>query len=96
MTGLRIAVAGAGTIGRAHMERIEASKECELAAIVDPTPAAAQQARAAGVPFYSSLPELLAAQRPDGVILGTPNKAHVPGAMECVAAAGGEADRGQR
>ena len=47
MAGLRIAVAGAGTIGRAHIERIQASKECELSAIVDPMPAAADQARAA-------------------------------------------------
>jgi hypothetical protein len=38
MTGrrLRIAIAGAGGIGRQHIERILRSSECELAAIVDP------------------------------------------------------------
>jgi predicted dehydrogenase len=84
---LRLAVAGAGVIGRAHVERIQASAECELVALVDPSPAPATRAQAgAAVPVYADLAAMLAAQRPDGVILATPNALHVPGALACIAA----------
>ena len=38
------------------------------------------------MPRYSSLAELFAADKPDGVILATPNQLHVDGGLECVAA----------
>ena len=85
MKKIRIAVAGAGLIGRRHIELIQASAECELAAIVDPLPATAAFADSLGVPLYADLASLLAAQRPDGVILATPNQLHVEGALACVA-----------
>ena len=86
MTKTRIAVAGAGTIGVAHMEVARRSPTCTLSAVVDPAPAAAAAAGKAGVPLYESLDALLANDRPDGVILATPNKLHVPQAMRCVEA----------
>ncbi|MFZ4288319.1 Gfo/Idh/MocA family protein [Variovorax sp. HJSM1_2] len=86
MTKLRIAVAGAGYIGQAHMQAARASASCSLCAVIDPSPAAVPLAAAAGVPLYPSLEALLAADRPDGVILATPNQLHVPHAMACIAA----------
>jgi len=83
---VRIAVAGAGLIGQRHIEEIDASSAAELASIVDPFPAADDVARKYAVPRYSSLTELFAADRPDGVILATPNQLHVDGGLECVAA----------
>jgi len=83
---LRIAVAGAGLIGRTHCALIQASGECALSGIVDPAPAAEAFARSAGVPLYGSLGELFLAQRPDGVILATPNRLHVAHALECIGA----------
>lgn len=83
---VRIAVAGAGQIGKRHVEMIAADRDCALAAIVDPAPAAAEYARSLGVPLYSSLAELFARERPDGVVLATPNQLHVDQALECVAA----------
>jgi predicted dehydrogenase len=83
---VRIAVAGAGLIGRRHIEEIDASGSAQLAAIVDPLPAAQEVADTFGVPRYGSLAELFEAARPDGVILATPNQLHVDGALECVAA----------
>jgi predicted dehydrogenase len=83
---VQIAVAGAGTIGQAHMAAAQASARCALAAIVDPAPAAAAIAAEAGVPLYASLDELLAKGRPDGVILATPNQLHVPQALQCIRA----------
>ena len=86
MNKTRVAVAGAGTIGLAHIAVAQRSASCTLSAIVDPSPAARARAQAAGVPLYASLAELLAMDRPAGVILATPNPLHVPQALECIAA----------
>ena len=82
---LRIAVVGAGAIGRSHIERISKSGDCELMAIVDPAPGASDLAAKLGVPLVASLPDLLK-QRPDGVILASPNRLHVEQGLACVAA----------
>lgn len=86
MHKLRIAVAGAGLIGRTHIELLTRSADACLAAVVDPSPAAAPLAARCGVPHLTSLDELLARQRPDGVILATPNDLHVPQALQCLQA----------
>ncbi|HEX6138154.1 MAG TPA: Gfo/Idh/MocA family oxidoreductase [Casimicrobiaceae bacterium] len=83
---VRIAVAGAGRIGRRHIELIEASRSCTLAALVDPAPEAAETAAEARVPLYATLRELLAGTKIDGVILATPNALHVAQALECIEA----------
>ncbi len=83
-TKTKIAVAGAGYIGQAHMGVAQSSSTVALSAIVDPSPAAAEIAARAGVPLYSSLEELLARDRPDGVVLATPNQLHVPHASLCI------------
>lgn len=83
---VRIAVAGAGLIGWEHIRRITASDDAELCAVVDPAPAARDVAVRHEVPFFTSLAELFAAQRPDGVILATPNRFHVSGGLECAGA----------
>jgi predicted dehydrogenase len=82
----RIAVAGAGYIGRTHIAVARASPTCELSAVVDPAPAAEAVARGAGVPLYRSLDELFAVDRPDGIVLATPNQLHVGHALACIAA----------
>lgn len=86
MEKLRIAVAGAGYIGQAHIGVTQASPSCTLAAVVDPAPAAAAIAAKAGVPLYRSLDELIARDRPDGVVLATPNPLHVAQALQCIEA----------
>ena len=84
MARLRIAVSGAGYIGQAHMAAAQQSQTVELAALVDPAPFAAEIAAKAGVPLYASLEDLLQHDRPDGVVLATPNQLHVAHAMLCV------------
>ncbi|HSD54328.1 MAG TPA: Gfo/Idh/MocA family oxidoreductase [Burkholderiales bacterium] len=86
MSKTRIAVAGAGYIGLAHIAAARASRTCTLSAVVDPAPAAARVASEVGVPLHRSLDELIGKDRPDGVILATPNRLHVPQALACVAA----------
>jgi predicted dehydrogenase len=82
----RIAVAGAGYIGLAHIAALRASATCRLASIVDPSPAAKKAAADAEVPLFSSIDELLRKERPDGIMLATPNQLHVPQALQCVQA----------
>jgi len=86
MSKTRIAVAGAGYIGLAHIGVVRASPHCELSAIIDPSPSAKAHADAAGVPLYASLAELFTKDKPDGVVLATPNQLHVPHALECIEA----------
>ena len=86
MKNIRLAIAGAGAAGQAHIHLAQVSGGVCLSAIVDPAPAALAIAAQAGVPLYRSLTELLAAQRPDGVILATPNALHVPQALQCIEA----------
>ena len=73
MKRTRIAIAGAGYIGQAHMAVARASARVMLSAVVDPSPAAAAVAAEAGIPLYQSLAELLARDRPDGLSLATAN-----------------------
>ena len=86
MAKTRIAVAGAGIIGRAHMEVTQKSPTCMLTAIVDPAPASVSVAAKAGVPLYQSLDDLFAKNRPDAVIVATPNKLHLEHALRCIEA----------
>jgi predicted dehydrogenase len=83
---LRIAVAGAGAIGRRHIELITAEPSCTLACIVDPSPAAESIAAQARVPLHASVEAMLGVAHVDGVILATPNALHVPQALACIAA----------
>lgn len=83
---LRIAIAGAGAIGRTHAELVAASSECTLVGLADPAPAAAALAQRFGVPLFDALATLLAGSRPDGVILATPTPLHAAGALSCLAA----------
>lgn len=82
----RIAVAGAGYIGLAHIGVALASRSCQLSAIVDVSPAAKSVAAKAEVPLYRSLEELFERDRPDGVILATPNQLHLAQGLMCIEA----------
>ena len=57
-----------------------------LSAIVDPSPAAVEVAAKAGVPLYKTIEELLLTNRPEGLILATPNQLHVAQALQCMEA----------
>jgi predicted dehydrogenase len=86
MDKLRIAVAGAGLIGKRHIEMVRNSGKCILSAIVDPSPQAAGYAKELGVDIHPSLTECFAKDKPDGIVLATPNQMHVDQGLECIAA----------
>jgi predicted dehydrogenase len=86
MAATRIAVAGAGAIGLRHIEEIQKSQAATLSAIIDPSPKAMSVAQREGVPLYLSLEECFAKDRPEGVVLATPNQMHVEQSLVCIAA----------
>ena len=87
---LEIAVMGAGLIGRRHIEGVLAEPRTQLAAVIDPSPAARDEAHANGFTWFASLAEALAKGNPDswpdGIIVATPNQLHVANAAEVIAA----------
>ena len=86
MAKIRIAVAGVGLIGLRHVEETVASPNCILAAIIDPGPKAVEVAQKYGVPLYQSLQECFAKDKPEGVVIATPNQMHVAQGLACVEA----------
>ena len=69
MARVRIALLGAGLIGREHAKLIERHPGATLAAIVDVTPAGEAYAREHGVAFHSDYERMLDDVRPDGAIV---------------------------
>jgi predicted dehydrogenase len=86
MPAIRLAIAGAGLIGQTHIRVAQQEPACDLVAIVDPAPASAAVAAKAGVAHFRSLTEMLAQDRPDAIILATPNALHMAQALQCIAA----------
>ncbi|RXT56117.1 oxidoreductase [Bosea sp. Tri-44] len=86
MVPVKLAVIGAGLIGRRHAEHVAAEPRSALSAVVDPTPAGRAVAAALDAPWFPSFAEMLAAERPDGVIIATPNQLHVRNGLEAVEA----------
>lgn len=82
MHKLKIAVVGAGLIGQRHVGLIQASDQCELAAICDSNPAAETVVQA-NVPFYQDLNKMLAAETLDGAVIASPTNLHAPHGIAC-------------
>ena len=87
---VRVAVAGAGTVGRVHLAALAASQSCAPCAIVDPEPGTDALARELDVPRLDTLAALFdASGRLDGgpveaVVVATPNALHVEHALACI------------
>ncbi len=83
---VRIAVVGAGLIGRQHVARVASEPDASLVAIVDPSEHAMELSSETGAAWFPDVSAMLRAGSPDGVIVATPNRLHVPIGLECVAA----------
>ena len=86
MGQVAIAVMGAGLIGRRHAAHIAAEPSTRLAAIIDPAPGGRDVATEYGVRCYPNFASIPVGQRPDGVIVATPNQLHVDNGLELMAA----------
>jgi predicted dehydrogenase len=85
-TQVKLAVLGAGAIGRRHVEHVIARPEAELLAVIDPAPIGRDLAERHGVKWFPSLGSMVETARPEGVIIATPNKLHVQNGLEAIAA----------
>ncbi|MFK5979441.1 MAG: Gfo/Idh/MocA family oxidoreductase [Rhizobiaceae bacterium] len=81
---VRIAILGAGLIGKRHADYV--TGEAILSGIVDPAEEAKAVAQKHSVNHYSSLDDLLNEDKPDGVIVATPNQMHEKHAIQCMEA----------
>ncbi|MFC7403307.1 Gfo/Idh/MocA family protein [Citricoccus sp. GCM10030269] len=79
---LRLAVVGAGLIGREHAQRILDRQDMELSFLVDPFVDAKDHPFAGRTTLVADLAEAL--PHVDGAILATPNHLHESGALSCI------------
>ena len=81
---MRIAIMGAGLMGQRHISLIENHPRAELFGVIDPAPSAGAALARRGITHFSDLDALLAAGRPDGIIIATPNHLHVEHCTACI------------
>ena len=83
MKPVRLAVIGAGLVGKTHAELIAAHSGSALVGICDVDPGCKSIALGLDVPFYSDFEELIERERIDGAIISTPNSDHASVAEIC-------------
>ena len=83
---VKLAVLGAGLIGKRHIEHVLAEDCAELLAVVDPTDMGQALAAEKGTHWYPDFATMLRHERPEGVVISTPNQMHVANGLEAVAA----------
>ena len=83
---LRIALIGAGVMGRQHYQHLKNLPEARLCAVADPGPQAAAFAAECGVPYFADHRRMLDEARPQAAIVANPNTLHVDTALDCIAA----------
>jgi predicted dehydrogenase len=81
-----LAVMGAGLIGKRHIAHVLAHQDAALHAIIDPADAGRAIAAEAGAPWFPDFATMLAAGRPDGLIIATPNQLHVEHGLAAIRA----------
>ncbi|HEX9623330.1 MAG TPA: Gfo/Idh/MocA family oxidoreductase [Streptosporangiaceae bacterium] len=80
MESFRLALVGAGRMGRTHLAAITGSPEVSAAGVVEPYPS--EELLATGVPVFGSLDELRASVDVDGALMAVPTDQHVAALAE--------------
>jgi len=83
---LRIALIGAGIMGRQHYQHLRRLAQAQLCAVADPGPQTGAFAAECGVACFADHRQMLDQARPDAVIVANPNNLHVATALDCVEA----------
>ncbi|MFI7839454.1 Gfo/Idh/MocA family protein [Pseudomonas asiatica] len=83
---LRIALIGAGSMGRQHYQHLLNVPQAQLCAVADPGPQAEAFAAECGVPCFADHRQMLEHAHPEAVIVANPNNLHVATALDCVEA----------
>jgi myo-inositol 2-dehydrogenase/D-chiro-inositol 1-dehydrogenase len=74
---VRIALIGAGRMGRVHLDALERAEPIAVAAVVDPFEAAREAVHRRGHRTYADVDELLATEALDGVLIAAPSDQHL-------------------
>ncbi len=82
----RIAIVGFGLIGERHADVVRRAPDLDLVGIAEPSAVNRIKAQALGVPVFETIDDLLAAARPDGVVLATPTPLHLEQGLTCIRA----------
>ncbi len=80
MAQLRLAVIGAGLIGREHCALIRDHPRASLVALADISPDAERYAASVEAKYFADYEAMLDEIRPDGAIVALPNVLHEPAA----------------
>jgi len=83
MNKVRIALIGAGAFGQRHLAYMRREPRCAIAAIADPSLAAANVAKSHSVPHFADYRDMLDSVKPDGAIIASPNSLHAPMGLAC-------------
>lgn len=81
---VKLAVLGAGMIGKRHIEHVLAEDCAELMAIVAPTDMGRALAAEKGTHWYPDFATMLQQERPEGAIISTPNQMHVENGLDVI------------
>ncbi len=84
MNKAKLAVIGAGLIGREHCQLINADQHSELVGIADPMPEAKVFADQLGVPWFANYTAMLDTVSVDGAVVALPNTLHKPAGLDCL------------
>lgn len=81
----KIAVIGAGLIGRQHCALIAGNRNAELVGIADVSAEAQPYAESMSAPYFEDYRDMLEDTKPDGVVIALPNQLHVSSGLDCIA-----------
>ena len=81
---VKLAVLGAGLIDKRHANHVASEAGAALSAIVDPSDIGRKLAERLGTRWFRSFAEMMATDRPEGVIIATPNQLHVTNGLEAI------------
>ncbi len=76
MAKVRVAIVGAGVIGKRHVAAMAECENIELVGLADLFPDSQQVALKAKVPWFDNVGSLIEAEKPDGIIISTPTETH--------------------
>jgi myo-inositol 2-dehydrogenase / D-chiro-inositol 1-dehydrogenase len=74
MDSFRLALVGAGRMGRTHLAAISGSPEVSVSGVVEPYPS--EELAAAGLPIFGNLDQLLGRVEVDGALVAVPTDQH--------------------
>lgn len=84
MNKVKLAVIGAGLIGREHCQLINVDEKCNLAGVADPSPDAKNFASQMNVPWFEDYTQMLDALPVEGAVIALPNTLHKPAGLACL------------